>query len=409
MKPESNADPPSALRDRFLCGARVAIDPLHTVQAVLHVRDGRILDIFPGADAPASADACVLRLKDHLILPGLINVHDHLHFGMFPRLGRGPYPSWREWAADVYHPERDPVRSLLAVPKAERLWAGIVRNLLCGVTTVCHHDASHSFLCDSELPLSVHARFGWAHSLDDVDWRERYRRTPVDWPFIVHCAEGVDSVSRRELGKLARAAELDERIVLVHAVGIPKREWHRLRSAGVWIVWCPTSNRHVLGRTLLRDVVLSHGSMALGSDSPISADGDLIDELRAARDIYDLPSELLYRMVTVRAARLLRLSSFHGSIAKGGPADLLIVRDSGRTPCESLVHLAHEEVAAVIHHGRLVLASDEFARKQNEGVCKGLASTDRKGLQWLIARPKSIARAVSPTSASEDLAELTNE
>ena len=409
MKPESNADPPSASRDRYVCGARIAIDPLHTVQAVLHARDGRILDILPGVDPPASANACVLRLKDHLVLPGLINVHDHLHFGMFPRLGHGPYPSWREWAADVYHPDREPLRSLLAIPKAERLWAGVVRNLLCGVTTVCHHDAPHWLLRDPDLALTVHARFGWAHSLDDVDWRERYRSTPVDWPFVVHCAEGVDSLSRRELGKLGRTAKLDERVVLVHAVGIPKREWPRLRSAGVWIVWCPTSNRHILGRTLPREVVLSHPSIALGSDSPISADGDLIDELRAARDIFDVSAELLYRMVTVRAARLLRLSSFHGSIAKGGPADLLIVRDSGRTPCESLVNLDRGDVAAVIHGGKLVLASDEFARKQDDGVCARLSLMSQSDRQWRAAVPASITKSSVLLPANTALAELTNE
>ena len=30
-------------------------------------------------------------LQDYLILPGLINSHDHLEFNLFPRLGHGPY------------------------------------------------------------------------------------------------------------------------------------------------------------------------------------------------------------------------------------------------------------------------------------------------------------------------------
>ena len=33
--------------------------------------------------------------------PGLVNAHDHLDFSTFPFLGRPPYASVYEWAADV--------------------------------------------------------------------------------------------------------------------------------------------------------------------------------------------------------------------------------------------------------------------------------------------------------------------
>ena len=51
-------------------------------------------------------------------MPGLINAHDHLEFNLFPRLGRGPYPNAGEWARDIYHPDRSPIREQLRVPKA---------------------------------------------------------------------------------------------------------------------------------------------------------------------------------------------------------------------------------------------------------------------------------------------------
>jgi len=387
-----------------LSGARVAIDPSHTLRAELVLRDGTIEAILPGDEAVRATTiqhADEIELKDHLILPGLINVHDHLQFGAFPRLGRGPYPSWREWAGDIYRPSKPPLRGLLEIPQETRLWSGVLRNLLSGVTTVCHHDAAHPCFSSPAMPLTVHTAFGWAHSLDDPRWKDRYANTPEDWPFIVHCGEGLDARSRRDAGKFRRGARLDDRAVFVHAIGIPQRDWTPLRAAGVWIVWCPTSNLHILGRTLPRELLMKYPSIALGSDSPISAAGDLLDELKAAREIYDLPADLLYRMVTTRAARLLRLPRENGSIAAGGPADLLIVRDTGQTPGDALASLSRGDIAAVVHMGAVKACSSEFYRRHGRLLPDLTGSLMRHGVCWHVAVPAEVL-AIDMQQATED-------
>jgi cytosine/adenosine deaminase-related metal-dependent hydrolase len=279
------------------------------------------------------------------------------------------------------------LRALLEIPKEERLWWGIVRNAFSGVTTVCHHDPAHSMLTNDELPVTVHPRFGWAHSLDGRTWKDRYAQTPVDWPFIVHCAEGLNSRSRQEVAKLDREGKLNHRMVLVHAVGINKKDLSKLKTGGAWIVWCPTSNLHILGRTLDRDLLLSYPFIALGSDSPISASGDLLDELQVAHQQFDIPADLLYAMVTRRAAQLLRLTEREGSISAGGVADLLIVRDNNCSPCETLATLKRDDLAAVMHKGEFTVASEEFYIERERALPESLIPIERYGLSWHVAAP----------------------
>jgi cytosine/adenosine deaminase-related metal-dependent hydrolase len=376
----------------ILSGARVALDPLRAIRATLLVRNGKVEAVFPGKGAPAGLDKSlpVMNLKDHLILPGLINAHDHLHFGLFPRLGHGPYPSWREWAEDIHHPDEPPLLKLLKIPKETRLWRGAIHNALAGVTTVCHHDTSHDLLTNNTLPVKVHTDFGWAHSLDDRQWDRRYAQTPANRPFIIHFAEGMDAQSNGETARLERKVKLDERLVLVHAIGVTQLDWLKLRAAGVWIIWCPTSNLHILSQTLARALLLSYPSIALGSDSPLSAAGDLLDELQAARALLDIPSDLLYRMVTTRATRILRLSRGEGTIAEGGVADLLIVRDHGRPPSDSLVTLSRSDIAAVMCRGEITVASGEFYTSRDLAMEPRLFPFQRHGMQWYVAAPPEV-------------------
>jgi cytosine/adenosine deaminase-related metal-dependent hydrolase len=353
------------------------------------VRDAQIVAVLPGKETLSAYAKPLHRidLKDHLILPGLINVHDHLHLGMFPRLGHGPYPSWREWATDIYHPAEPPLVDLLTISKETRIWWGAIHNALSGVTTVCHHDALHPLLTSNRLPVNVHMQNGWAHSLDDPSWYARYDETPANQRFVVHFAEGTNTQSRQETKKLTCKVKLNERLVLVHAVGVSKFDWPKLREAGVWIVWCPTSNLHILGETLARDLILNYRSIALGSDSPISSAGDLLDELKTAHTLLDIPSDFLYRMVTNRAARLLHLPSHHGSIAEGGVADLFITRDTGQPPCESLSTLRRNDFAAVMRGGKIVVASDEFISKLDRATGSQLFPIRRYGQRWHVAAP----------------------
>jgi hypothetical protein len=212
------------------------------------------------------------------VLPGLINAHDHLQFALFPRLGAGPYPNATDWARDIYHPERDPVRQHLLVPKHLRLIWGGLRNLAAGVTTVSHHDSYHPAF-DEDFPVRVIKEYGWAHSrafTEDV--RARFDATPCSAPFVIHLGEGTDTSAAEEIFWLHDLGALDCRTVLVHAVGLTNAGWDLVRATGASVIWCPRSNLFTLGRTLSM-AALEGIPVALGTDSSLTAEGDLLDEL----------------------------------------------------------------------------------------------------------------------------------
>ncbi|MCU1334827.1 MAG: amidohydrolase [Bryobacterales bacterium] len=257
------------------------------------------------------------------ILPGLINAHDHLEFALFPRLGQRHYANATEWARDIYHPDQSPVREHLQIPKSLRLQWGGLRNLACGVTTVCHHNP-YEAVFDDDFPVRVVKSYGWAHSLAfEANIRDRFDATPPGAPFLIHAGEGTDEDAAAEIFKLDELGVLDERTVLIHAVGFRSDGWKLTRKIGAGVVWCPRSNLFTLGRTLSQDVIASGIPMALGTDSPLTAEGDLLDEIRAARE--------LVGEYSFDAARILRLSpqpdDWIAAPEFGEPPELVVVGD----------------------------------------------------------------------------------
>ncbi len=292
----------------------------------LRVRAG----LIEGIDVSAARGDRVVDLEGDRLLPGLINAHDHLQFSNFMRTRfRDRHENVAEWIADVTVERSRDERLIEArrLPLAARLFAGGVKNLLSGATTVAHHDGFHESLAAADFPVRVLRSCGWAHSpalTPEHELRTSLRDTPTDWPWIVHAGEGVDVAAAAEFSRLEALGCIGARTLLVHALGFEPEQFERLMLAGAGVIWCPSSNIYLFGRTLDPLPLAARGRLGLGSDSRISGAWDLLAELRVAREAVPAVGPWLEDLVTRWNARLLRLGD-RGVLAPGMLADLVVL------------------------------------------------------------------------------------
>jgi len=383
-----------AERQLLIRGARLSLGPRTTSRSSIQITGDRITRIcnhpHPLFDTPPGpAD---INMNGFLVLPGFVNAHDHLQLALYPRMGNPPYRNYIEWGEDIHRRFASEISRQHAIPKAVRLWWGGIRNLLCGVTTVCHHDPLWPESQDEEFPVRVVKEYGWGHSLAlGGDLRQAHDATPPNRPFIVHACEGVDQQAREELWSLERLGVLDDRTVFVHGLAMNREGFDLVRARGTSLIVCPTSNRF-LYREVPDPLLLSRiEKVAIGSDSSLTAEGDLLDEVRFAIRILGIQASAAYHMVMTTAAAILRLGDTQGSIKELGLADLIAVRDTGQDPADRLDSLSMKDVELVIIGGRVHLASEAMLERLPFPARSGLEPLSVDGtVRWLRAPVRAL-------------------
>jgi cytosine/adenosine deaminase-related metal-dependent hydrolase/ubiquinone/menaquinone biosynthesis C-methylase UbiE len=359
-----------------LHGAHCALGPGELVAASVGMHGEVICSLAGELPSPASDvvhEKHDLDLRGYLLFPGLVNAHDHLEFALFPRLGSGPYRNATDWARDIQARGAETIALHKQVPKGVRLWWGGIRNLLCGVTTVCHHNPLDPLLRSSQFPVRVVQNYGWEHSLAfGGDISAAHGKTSWLEPFLVHAGEGIDGDARAELQDLDGRGALDSRSVLIHGLAFDQADATLINKRGAAVVICPTSNRFLFRMNHTVEQLQAIDRLALGSDSPLTAGGDLLDEIRFTHRVCHLPAERLYRMVTDGAAQVLRLRRGEGTLRVGALADLVAIRRPPGVPLEVLSTLSWRDVELVVVAGQVRLASHEILHRLPPGAARGL-------------------------------------
>lgn len=292
-------------------------------------------DLYVGErvlDRPAP-NAISVDLSGYTIYPGLINAHDHLELNHYPRTKfRERYDNAHQWGEDVSrHLDQSPYRELRAYPLWDRLFIGGLKNLLCGATTVAHHNTLYRALRSPEFPVRVLQRYGWSHSLHfsrEADIVHSYKLTPKDASWFIHLAEGTDDIAAGEYRRLKKLGCVGKNTVIVHGVGLTDDDIRDACAIPIrGQVICPTTNQYLLGKTPDQQVwteelgfaTFTYGAnIAIGSDSRLTADGDLWDEIRAATGI-------IIAAVNLSSAHLLRIEQYAGHLKIGAWADWIAI------------------------------------------------------------------------------------
>jgi len=328
---------------------------VHTIENGLKdvaIEDGTIRAIGSSAKSKANNETHIY-FDDALIFPGLINSHDHLDFNLFPRLGNGIYKNYLEWGDDIHSQNKTVINHVLQVPKKIRTQWGIYKNLLNGITTVFNHGGPLEI---QYSPIDVFQDKGSLHSVRlEKSWKWK-----LNDPFriksrvVIHAGEGTDEESHEEINALIKWNKLHKKLIAIHGVAMDVRQAAAFQA----LVWCPDSNLFLLGKTAAVNELKHVIPIVFGTDSTVSADWSIWNQLRIAKETGLLTNEELMASVTSSPAKLRGLHA--GVLEEGTIADLVVAEKKIDNATDAFFAVNAESILIVIKSGNIVLFDESL-------------------------------------------------
>ena len=185
--------------------------------------------------------------------------------------------------------------------------------------------------------------------------------------WFVHIAEGVDESSRAEFDILVQNNLLVGELVLIHGVALGEQEFTQMAQAGASLVWSPLSNLLLYGNTA--DVAAAKAAgvhITLAPDWAPSGSKSPLHELKVA-DLWD--DEMLgdiftdYEMVEMVTSGAAYATNWHnevGTITPGTAADLVVVDNIHANPYRNLINAVDPDIRLSIVGGLAVYGDEDI-------------------------------------------------
>jgi len=357
-----------------------------------------------------------------VIVPGLIDLHGHPEFNVFPAWEPPAFFANRyEWrASDTYlQLVRNPQNRLLqALPPGTQSRYAAIRALVGGVTAV--QGASGRFPDDHEaLVRNVDLAIFGTHrarslidlpAVDDAAALGRLKAVLAliaageVTAFYIHLAEGRrdDSASAGELDRLVSLDALTPATVVIHGCALTRAQLGQVADAGAKLVWSPQSNLRLYGQTTDVAAALDAGvTVGLGADWLPSGSQSLLAELKVVRRVLaeqgrPLPARALVDMVTVGAAGIAGVGDHLGVLEPGHVADLVVFERHRDDPWENVVEADPAWVEVVAIGGDLVYGRADWMTQILGRAAEPLEAVVAWGKRMLLDTGYSAIPAVMP-------------
>ena len=311
-----------------------------------------------------------------LILPGLIDAHNHPQFNML-----GPIPFNRlfgeraEWRNHPLYADFEDQHSAIldfdggqfvnAVKLAE------VRALTAG-TTMIQGATTNTLFARAGVGANNASRFpsraiSDTFPLEKPFWWWPLLNLSVANRFVVHLAEGINFGPLLEFGLWKTMGVLNEKTTVIHGVPLRTQEWQEMAAADANLVWSPKSNVVLYGSTANVPGALAAGvNVALAPDWTESGSLTLLDEMKFAKQHSlanwgDAITPLQFtEFVTRNAARALGMEDYLGRIADGYRANLMVIPGEPGDPYAALLAADPADVTLTVVSGRPMYGDTEL-------------------------------------------------
>ena len=354
--------------------------------ARLWIREGRIEAIVKaGEPLPAVAAQARLVETGGAIYPGLIDLHNHPEYAIYPLLPiTRAYKDRYEWRFydEAYEQRITSPQIVLADKSFFNLGMEIGRygeyKALVGGTTTLQGGRDYQPYSTSECLVRniENSKVGAKLAVSKVDigrdapeWAELLKARN-NGLLVLHLAEGPSERMKGEYAAIKKSGLVGPELIAIHGVGLSEEQIAEMGANQVKLVWSPLSNFLLYGKTAKVGAAKKAGVLiSLAPDWAPSGSKSILGELKVADLVnkHELNSLFTARelvdMVTRNPAQAMGWADRAGQIAPGFVADLLIVDDRQADANRNLIESIEENVRLVTVRGELLYGDDKLMRE----------------------------------------------